>query len=143
MTGGIHDNLTDESTRSTDSSWNYLQRVSDFGVSRWPAYAGLLAAFGLPFIPSTAYLFPITLIFLAAGTAALVFKVRHRRGYGPFLLGVIGSAAVLVGRFVIDARAMTYAGAGFLIAASIWNSVHKRPASACCGRCAPETEQTK
>ena len=33
----------------------------------WPAYAGLLAAFGLPFIPSTAYLFPITLIFLVAG----------------------------------------------------------------------------
>jgi len=34
MAGGIHDNLTDESARSTDSSWNYLQRVSDFGVSR-------------------------------------------------------------------------------------------------------------
>jgi len=109
----------------------------------WPAYAGLLAALGLPFIPSTAYLFPVTLIFLAVGTAALVFKARHRRGYGPFLLGMMGSAAVLVGKFVIDARAMTYAGAGFLIAASIWNSVPKRCVSASCGQCAPEAEQSK
>ena len=109
----------------------------------WPAYAGLLAALGLPFIPSTAYLFPVTLIFLAVGTAALVFKARHRRGYGPFLLGMMGSAAVLVGKFVIDARAMTYAGAGFLIAASIWNSVPKRRVSASCGQCAPEAEQSK
>ena len=109
----------------------------------WPAYAGLLAAFGLPFIPSTAYLFPVSLIFLAAGTVALVFKARHRRGYGPFLLGVIGSAAVLVGKFVIDAHGMTYAGAGFLIAASIWNSVSKRRMSASCGRCVSETEQSK
>ena len=109
----------------------------------WPAYAGLLAAFGLPFIPSTAYLFPVSLIFLAAGTVALVFKARHRRGYGPFLLGVIGSAAVLVGKFVIDAHGMTYAGAGFLIAASIWNSVPKRRMSASCGRCVSETEQSK
>ncbi len=36
----------------------------------WPAYTGLLAAFGIPFISSATYLFPATLAFLAVATAA-------------------------------------------------------------------------
>ena len=107
----------------------------------WPAYTGLLAAVGIPFIPTTTYLFPTTAAFLLAATAALGLKARQRRGYGPFLLGAAGSVAILTGRFTFDMSMLTYLGIGSVIAASIWNSFPKRQAStAPCSQCASESK---
>ena len=103
----------------------------------WPAYTGLLAAVGIPFIPTATYLFPTTAAFLLVATAALGLKARQRRGHGPFLLGAVGSVALLTGRFTFAIPMLTYAGIGFVIAASIWNSIPNRPVSSC-SQCAAE-----
>ena len=66
----------------------------------------------------------------------------NRQGYGPFLLGVAASAVVLVGKFVIDVQPVIYAGAGFLIVASVWNSAPRRTAvSFSCENRAPSGDE--
>jgi hypothetical protein len=88
----------------------------------WPAYAGLLSSVGLGFLLNTAYLLPLTAVFLILAIVALAFRARGRRGYGPFVLGLAAAAAVLAGKFLFDSNAATYAGVGVLIAATVWNA---------------------
>jgi len=87
-----------------------------------PAYAGLLGSMGLAFVLQTAYLLPVTVIALVVVAAALGFRARRRRGYGPFVLGVFAACLLLVGKFVLKFDAAQYGGIGLLIFASVWNS---------------------
>jgi hypothetical protein len=100
----------------------------------WPAYAGIVSAVGLSFLISAKYLLPLTVVFLAITTVALGFRASRRHGYTPFWLGLLAAAVILIGKFYFDAEQATYAGVGLLVAASIWNSWPRRPASvpSCC-----------
>jgi hypothetical protein len=103
----------------------------------WPAYTAFLSALGLPFIPSGAYLFPATLVFLAIPVTALTLEWRRSHRSGPFLLGGVASAAVLGGRFLFAIQAAAYVGAAVLVVASVWNSVPRRTLSpVLCQNCA-------
>src|SRR5262245_36622194 len=88
----------------------------------WPAYAAVVSAVGMGFLISTTYLLPLTVVFLSITAVALGFRASQRRGYGPFRLGLIASTVILTGKFYLDSVHAGYAGVGFLIAASIWNS---------------------
>ena len=108
----------------------------------WPAYAGVLSSLGVGFIDYTPYLLPLTAVFLALSVVALVYRARSRRGYGPFLLGLLAATTVLFGKFGFDNDSMMYAGLGGLVVASLWNS-WKRPTTArnglvACPACIPE-----
>jgi hypothetical protein len=74
----------------------------------WPAYTGLLSAVGLPFIPSSTYLFTATVIFLAVALVALGLRANQRHGYGPLVLGIGASAVVVVSKFVTHMTSATY-----------------------------------
>ena len=87
-----------------------------------PAYAGLISSMGLAFLLQTAYLLPLTIVVLLAGVAALGFRATKRRGYGPFVMGLIAASLLLVGKFVLNFNPMTFCGIGLLIVASVWNS---------------------
>ncbi len=92
----------------------------------WPAYAGLLSSMGLGFLLKTAWLLPLTMITLVFVMASLAFRAKTRRGYRPFILGLLGSGALLTGQFVFTSgTAMSGwgidGGAVLLVAASIWN----------------------
>src|ERR1700691_6042066 len=87
----------------------------------WPAYAAVLSSVGLGFLISTTYLFPLTALFLAVALASLVFRASSRHGLGPFWMGVVAAAAILVGKFYLESASATYAGVGLLIVSSIWN----------------------
>ncbi len=103
----------------------------------WPAYAGLLSSVGLGFlIPNTAYLLPLTAIFLLVALGMLAFRVRGRHGYGPLAIGVVSSSLILFGKFSLASNPVFYAGLGLLIVASVWNSW---PVASHCG-CAPAEE---
>lgn len=102
----------------------------------WPAYAALLTTLGVSFLISERYLFGVTAFFLLLSVGALAFRARARRGRGPALLGLGGSAAVLFGKFGLDSTAVMYAGLGLLIAATLWNNWPQRPAESC-PQCAP------
>ena len=88
----------------------------------WPAYAGLLGSVGLGFLLSTTYLPLVTGAFLVIAVAALGYRARGRRGYGPLTLGLAASVVILTFKFVIEFSAGTYLGVGLLILASLWNT---------------------
>ncbi len=88
----------------------------------WPAYAGLLSSVGLGFLISTAYLLPLTAAFLFLAVAALVFRANKRRGYGPFVLGLVAGSAVLLGKFAWESKLTMYSALGLLVVASLWNA---------------------
>ncbi len=102
----------------------------------WPAYAGLVSSLGAGFLLDAAYLFPLTAVLLAAAVVALAFRARRRRGYGPAIVGLVGAAAVLTGKFLFDSGPALYGGAGLLIAASLWNSWPARKGGAASPACA-------
>lgn len=95
----------------------------------WPAYAGLLSSLGLGFLISTAYLLPLTAVFLILALAALAFRASKRHGYGPFFLGIIAAVAILLGKFLWEANAITYGAVGILVVASLWNAWPRRETS--------------
>ncbi len=92
----------------------------------WPAYAGLVSALGLGFLISTKYLLPLTVAVLAVTAAALGFRASQRQGYGPLYVGLLASAAILIGKFYFDAAHALYTGIALLIGASVWNSWPRR-----------------
>jgi mercuric ion transport protein len=88
----------------------------------WPAYAAVLSSVGLGFLISTTYLLPLTVLFLAVAVGSLSFRASSRRGLGPLWMGVASGALILGGKFYLDSALVTYAGVGFLVVASVWNS---------------------
>ena len=99
----------------------------------WPAYAGLLTSLGLGFLLDVRWLFPITAVFLLSAVTALGFRAGRRRGFLPFLVGLIGSAVVLGGKFRFESDLAMYAGLGLLVAASIWNTWPRHATQSCAG----------
>lgn len=77
---------------------------------------------GLTFLMDTAYLLPVTVFFIAVSVGSLGFRANRRRGYGPFLVGILASVVLVVGKFVLDSDAAVYAAVVGLIGASVWNS---------------------
>jgi hypothetical protein len=88
----------------------------------WPAYAGLLSAMGVGAVNYSPYLLPLTIGGLALALAALGFRAKRRRGYGPLVLGTVGAAGILVGKFVFDWAVLLHGGVAVLVGASIWNA---------------------
>src|SRR5712692_9578058 len=87
----------------------------------WPAYTGLLSSVGLGFLISAAYLLPVTAGFLVIALGAMAFKAKSRHGYGPFLLGLLAAAGVLLGKFRWESMTTIYGAVGLLVVASLWN----------------------
>jgi len=118
------------------SRWRQgLVAVPSIGVSMlpklacpacWPAYAGLLTSIGLGFLISVKYLLPLTAAFLVLALAAMLFRAKNRRGYGPFVLAVFAASGVLLGKFVWGSRLAVYGAIGLLVIASLWNTWPRR-----------------
>jgi mercuric ion transport protein len=131
-------------TAATVRAW--LPMVPAIGVSLlpklacpacWPAYAGLLSAVGLGFLTDTAYLLPLTVLSLVVAVGALGWRAGRRRGYGPFVLGLLAATVVIVGKFLFDSNPAMYGGIALLVGASLWNSWPKSTASTACPACEP------
>ena len=92
----------------------------------WPLYASIVSSVGLGFLIGATYLQPITGAFLVVTLAVLCFGAKKRRGYGPFAVGIVTSAAVLIGKFYLESKPLMYGGVGFLAVASVWNALPRR-----------------
>lgn len=106
----------------------------------WPAYAGVLSAIGLGFLMETRYLLPLTSIFSAVALFFLVFRARRRRGFGPFIGGLVAAGVLMVGKFAFESDAAMYVGVAGLMAVSLWNSWPRRSVegkAAQCSTCPP------
>ncbi|MGH9580463.1 MAG: MerC family mercury resistance protein [Terriglobales bacterium] len=98
----------------------------------WPAYAALVSSMGLGFLIESRYLLGVTAGVLLFALSALFWRAESRRGYGPFALGVVATAAVLIGKFVMESQAVWWSGAVLLFAASAWNAWPRRAACPAC-----------
>ena len=98
----------------------------------FPAYTTLLSSVGVGFINYEPYLLPLLSIFILISLFGLYFKAQSRRGYLPFLLGIVSSVLILVGKFFLELDAVVYVGISLLIIASIWNIVPKRGQKGTC-----------
>jgi mercuric ion transport protein len=107
----------------------------------WPAYATVVSSLGLGFLVGTTYMLPITTSFLGLTLWVLAFRARLRRGLPPFLLGLVASAAVLIGKFYLESNPVMYSGVGLLVAASVWNGWPRRMNRAGCEKCAGQGAQ--
>ncbi len=96
----------------------------------YPAYAGILSSMGLTVLSDTRVQGVLTVLFLAAALAALLYKANSRRGYGPLALGTAASVALSFSKFVIGSDPITYAAVGVLVLAGLWN-VWPRADAAC------------
>lgn len=106
----------------------------------WPAYAGLLSSLGLGFLLKTSYLLPLTALFVLIALGALAFRAKTRRGYGPFVIGLLASGIVLGGKFALGLDVAMYGGIALLLAASVWNAWPRTSAKSdndVCPVCAP------
>jgi len=101
----------------------------------WPAYAGLLSATGLGFLLETAYLFPIAVAAFGLALFALAWRARHRRGYGPFVVGAVSAVVVLIFKFAYAYEPAVYAGLTGLAGASLWNAWPGAGRSPACPAC--------
>lgn len=97
----------------------------------WPLYAGLLSSMGISFVNYTPYILPATVIMLFISLIALGWKVKSRRGYGPFIVAILASVLLLSGKFYLENNWFFYGGVILLISTSIWNVWPKKHCTVC------------
>ncbi len=85
---------------------------------------------GLTALSNTTVQTVLTVLLLSAALGALLYRARSRRGYGPFALGAAASAILSFAKFVMGSDPVTYAAAGLLVLAGLWN-VWPRVDAAC------------
>ena len=109
----------------------------------WPLVGGLISALGLTSLVETQLMVPLFVGCLLLAIAPLALQAR--RLLLPFILGLIASAVVLVGKFLFNATAVTVAGIAVLVAAYIWSYRARRATSAdaCCSSCATPPSSTR
>jgi hypothetical protein len=120
-----------------------LALLSHAGVcpAWWPLVGGLMSSVGTTFLVETRYLLPLMIGCLALALAALAYG--GRRNYGPFVLGIVASALILIGRFTISAAPVTVGGVCLLVGAHFWGFWLRRPSKASpCQRCYSPTATT-
>jgi prepilin signal peptidase PulO-like enzyme (type II secretory pathway) len=108
----------------------------------WPLIGGLIYALGLTSLLETRLL-PLFVGCLLVAIAPLALQAR--RLLPPFILGLIASVFVLVGKFLLNATAVTVAGIVILVAAYVWSYRARRATSAdaCCSSCATPSSSTE
>lgn len=104
----------------------------------WPVYTSLLALAGLSFLSDARYLLPIAIALTALALIPLAYRAWQSRRYGPLSIAGAGATGALIGKFVVGALPLLYAGLALLVGASIWNLRRPRsPMTARCEQCPP------
>jgi len=107
----------------------------------FPAYTALLGVLGIEFVDYTPYLLPLTTAFLVITVGALAVQVLRKKKILPLILGITGSAGVLLGKFALELGWLTTSGIALLVVA-IFLSTRKRSTQAVpCSACATNGSQ--
>ena len=91
------------------------------------AYAGLLSSLGLGFLLTDSIQRPLIVAFLIVAVASVGWAMRRYKRIGPFVLVLVGSAAIIAGRVVWSVAPILYIGVVCLVAGTVWNLILKRP----------------
>lgn len=88
----------------------------------WPAYAGVLSSLGLGFIDYSPYLLPLMIVFLTIALWGIYYKATTRRGYRPFILGLVAATGIVLGKFVLEMDLVLYTSVVLFVVVSVWNA---------------------
>jgi len=93
----------------------------------WAAYLSMFGSFGVSNLPYMGWLYPVLIGFLLLHLY-LVFKKRKVKGYGPFVLSIMGAMVLLGSRLLRwEDRNLLLTGMILILAGSLWNSFTWRP----------------
>lgn len=92
-------------------------------------YMGAFSSLGLAFLLEARFLIPLATAALLLVLWSLLWKAPQRRGYGPFILGLMTTILLAAGHW-LHTPVLVFAGAAGLMGASLWN-IWPRPSSAC------------
>lgn len=81
------------------------------------AWFGGLGSLGLISWVSGLWGAPLALGLLIVTDSALVLRARRSHEWGPLLVGLLGSGALLAGKLLVEAPLLLYGGLGLLVAA--------------------------
>ena len=87
----------------------------------WPVYMGLFASIGVEFSEGSPYVALFIILFLMIALVALGYRARSRWGYGPFFLGIVGTALVLISKFAFVSGWLLHGGVVLMLGAFVWN----------------------
>ena len=89
-------------------------------------WMALMGALGVSTTLTAGWLRPLAIFFLLIPVLFLFIRARRRRGYAPFILGVIAASAMYFFKFELFYDPGTYLSGAALVGASIWNATSKR-----------------
>jgi hypothetical protein len=87
-----------------------------------PAYGALLSSFGLGVLVDERVMAPLVAAFLVLGLASVAWTTRRHGRWGPLVVTLLGSLAVVAGRLAWNVPAAVNAGVALLIAGAAWNA---------------------
>lgn len=91
------------------------------------AYLSMFGSFGLARSPVVGWLFPMLLLVLGVHLF-LIFKKGSQKGYGPFIISLLGALIVIGGRSLMpDLKILLFLGMSLILAGSLWNSFSLKP----------------
>ncbi len=88
---------------------------------------GILGSLGATSWLSTVWGTPLAVGLLSFAVGALVMGAWRSRDARPLWVGLLGAAALLCGKCLLNVPLLLYAGLGMLIGASFWSSWLKSP----------------
>ena len=95
-----------------------------------PVYAGMPPSPGSGFLMAGPYFYLFIGILLSIPLFGLMHKVKSRRGYTPFWIGLLSAIIITPGKYYALSECVFYSGVFLLITASIWiNIPNKKNAS--------------
>lgn len=109
----------------------------------WPVYTALLSSMGIGFVNYTPYLMPLTFVFVLVAVGALLYRVKTRKAYGPFVLGLFVSITLLLGKFAFNSDPALFVGFGLLVIASLWDAWPQKNRDDFCRSCVSTPYQEK
>ena len=88
----------------------------------WAVYMSMLGSFGITEIPYMKWLLPVFIVLLGFHLGLLLKKVPSK-GYGPFVISLIGFSILLFSKLLFDLPEwVSYLGMGCIFIGSLWNS---------------------
>lgn len=88
----------------------------------WAVYMSMLGSFGFVTIPYMGWLFPVFLLF-SVFYLWLLFVKASEKGYGPFILSILGFIIILIGRVFFGGNQwVSIIGMLCVFSGSLWNT---------------------
>ncbi len=91
------------------------------------AYAGLLSSLGLGFLFNDRVQKPLIVLFVSISVASIAWAIRRHGRFGPCLVVLAGSIAIVAGRVIWSVPWAVYLGVPSVVVAALWNLILKRP----------------